>query len=90
MDSVSCDFCFCLLVTFSVPFPQEGYQNSCLLITFFRPQTANDVKHSICSPLKASRLAFDGARGSSATHPSQPCSPQQPMETFALDKQGSI
>ena len=60
-----------------------------LAYNFFRPQTANAVKYSTCSPLEASRLAFDGAPGSSATHPSQSCSPQQPMEEFALDKQGS-
>ena len=90
MDSVSCDF-FCLVVTLFVPFPREGYQNPCVPITFFRPQIAtNAVKYSMCSPLEASGLAFDEARSSSATHPSQLCSPQQPMETFARGKQGSF
>ena len=61
-----------------------------LTYNFFRRQTENAVKYSICNPLKASCPAFDEARGSSTTHPSQSCSPQQAMETFALDKQGSI
>ena len=51
--SGSCDFFCCLVVTFFVPFPEEGYQNPCLPITFCRPQTANAVKYSICSPLEA-------------------------------------
>ena len=86
VDSVRCDFCFCLVVTFSCP----GYQNPCLPITFCRHQTANAVKYSICSYLGVSNLALDEARGSSATHPSQSCSPQQPTETFAFDKQSCI
>ena len=75
---------FCFVVIFFVPFPQEGYQNPCLPMIFFRPQTANAVKYSICSPLESSGLAFDEARSSSATRPYQSCSPQQPMETFLL------
>ena len=68
---VRCDFYFRLVVTFFVPFSQNSR-----LPNFFRPQTANAVKYSICTPLEASSLAFDEARGSSATHLSQSCSPQ--------------
>ena len=57
-----------------------------LTYNFFRRQTANVVQYSICSPLEASSLAFDEARGSSATHPSHLCSPHHPMETrLSLD-----
>ena len=48
VDLVSCDF-FRLLVTFFVTFPHEGYQNPCLLITFFglKPQMLQNTVFAV-------------------------------------------
>ena len=35
VDSASCDFFCCVVVTVLVPFPPEGYQNPCLPAIFF-------------------------------------------------------
>ena len=86
---VSCDFFLLSRDFFSCLFPRRD-TNTLAYLELFRPQAANAVNYSICSLLEASDLAIDVARSSSATHPSQSCSPQQPMETFARDKQGSI
>ena len=89
MDSVSLDFLLLSRDFFRAVSPGR-IPKPLLTYNFFRPQAADAVKYNICSPLEASGPAPDEARSSSATHPSQSCSPQQPMETFARNKQSSI
>ena len=62
---------FFLVVTFFVSFPRRDTK-TLVYLSFFRPQSATALKYSICGPLQARSLAYDEARGSSATHPSSP------------------